>query len=418
MSGWRARGSALGLAALLAIGASGCSAPEPAATPAPVPTSSAPSATVEPPALPAGEPTVIATGLSSPWSVVRLASGSALVSERDTGLVKEITAEGEVRVVGEVPGVQPGGEGGLLGLAVQAEVGASTGSAGGASTGSATGGGGASTGSATESGSATETATPEPGGPWLYAYFTAESDNRIARLPLDGGAGSYSLGEPEDVLTGIPKAGNHDGGRLAFGPDGMLYATTGDANDRDAAQNGSSLGGKILRMMPTGEEPDDNPFPGSLVYTLGHRNPQGITWDATGQMWAAEFGQNTWDELNAIKAGGNYGWPVVEGAASDPAFQNPTAQWSTDEASPSGLAFTRGTLFLAALRGERLWSVTTIDGAQSQPWFVGAYGRIRDVVPGPDGTLWMLTSNTDGRGDVRDGDDRLLQVPLAPAPSG
>jgi glucose/arabinose dehydrogenase len=409
MSGWRARTAAIGLATLLAAGTGGCSAPQPAGTPAPVPTSATPTAPAEPPALPTGEPTVIASGFTSPWSVVRLASGSALVSERDTGLVKELTAAGEIRVVGGVPGVQPEGEGGLLGLAVQAGMSAPTGSANGA-------------GSATATGSPNEgdspTATPEPGGPWLYAYYSSASDNRIVRLPLEGAPGSYTLGEQEDVLTGIPKAGNHNGGRLAFGPDDMLYATTGDAGDRDAAQNGSSLGGKILRMTPTGAEPDDNPYPGSLVYSLGHRNPQGIAWDASGQLWAAEFGQDTWDELNAIRPGGNYGWPVVEGAASDPAFDNPIAQWGTDEASPSGLAFARGTLFLAALRGERLWSVTTVAGAESLPWFVGTYGRLRDVTPGPDGSLWMLTSNTDGRGDAGDGDDRLLQVPLAPAAPG
>jgi glucose/arabinose dehydrogenase len=378
MSGWRTRATSLGTAALLALAATACSTPAPAGTPAPVPTpTSTPTAPLEPPTQPAGAPVVLATGFTTPWSVVRLASGSALVSERDTGLVKELTSEGAVHVVGGVPGVTPGGEGGLLGLAVS------------------------------------------PGTEdWLYAYFTGESDNRIVRFALEGRAGAYTLGAEEDVLTGIAKAGNHNGGRIAFGPDGMLYATTGDAGDPDAAQNGSSLNGKILRMTDTGAEPDDNPFPGSLIYSLGHRNPQGIAWDASGQLWAAEFGQNTWDELNAITPGANYGWPVVEGAASDPAFTNPVTQWGTDEASPSGLAFARGTLFLAALRGERLWSVTTAPSLAVAPWFVEEYGRIRDVTAGPDGTLWMLTSNTDGRGDVREGDDRLLQVPLAPVTPG
>jgi glucose/arabinose dehydrogenase len=338
-----------------------------------------PTAPPEAPAQPAGEPVVIASGLTSPWSVVRLESGSALVSERDTGLVKEITAGGDVRVVGEVPGVVPGGEGGLLGLAVGPGAG---------------------------------------GGSWLYAYHTSATDNRIGRFALEGEPGGYRLGDSEEVLNGIAKAGNHNGGRIAFGPDGMLYATTGDAGQRGAAQDPSSLSGKILRMTQTGAAPADNPFPGSLVYSLGHRNPQGIAWDDSGQLWAAEFGQNTWDELNAIVPGSNYGWPTVEGAASDPAFTNPVTQWSTAEASPSGLAFTRGTLFLAALRGERLWSITTGAGVEATPWFVEAYGRIRDVTAGPDGTLWMLTSNTDGRGDAQDGDDRVVQVPLAPASAG
>ena len=346
-------------------------------TPVPTPSVSvSPSATPEPGALPVGEPTVVAQGFTTPWSVVRLASGSSLISERDTALVKELTAGGEVRVVGEVDGVVPGGEGGLLGLAVP------------------------------------------PGDTWLYAYFTGAADNRIVRYALEGAPGGYTLGAREDVLVGLAKAGNHNGGRIAFGPDAMLYATVGDASVRDAAQDPASLNGKILRMSPTGQVPADNPTPGSLVYSLGHRNPQGIAWDAAGQLWAAEFGQDTWDELNVISPGGNYGWPIVEGVASDASFINPVYQWATDDASPSGLAFTRGAFYLAALKGERLWSVTTDAGAVATPWFEGRFGRIRDVVPGPDGSLWMLTSNTDGRGVPRAGDDKLLEVALETSGAG
>jgi len=373
------------LAALAGCAAPGALTPVPTASPDPGAT---PSASPEPPALPVGDPAVIAQGLTTPWSVVRLESGSSLISERDTGQVKELTAAGGLRVVGGVDGVQPGGEGGLLGLAVSPGAEAP-------STGSGTG----ATGSAT-------------GNTWLYAYFTSASDNRIVRIALEGEPGAYRLGSREDVLTGIAKAGNHNGGRLGFGPDGMLYATTGDASIRDAAQDPASLNGKILRMSPTGDVPPDNPTAGSLVYSLGHRNPQGIAWDASGQLWAAEFGQDTWDELNVISPGGNYGWPVVEGAASDPAFINPVYQWATDDASPSGLAVTRGALYLAALKGQRLWAVTTTSGAVATPYFEGDFGRIRDVVAGPDGSLWMLTGNTDGRGDPRPGDDKLLQVAL------
>jgi glucose/arabinose dehydrogenase len=391
MSRWMRVAATAGLVALLA-GCASAGTPEPVPSPsAPPGTSPSPSPTSEPLALPTGEPTVVAQGFTTPWSVVRLASGSALVSERDTALIKEVTPTGEVRVVGTVDGVQPGGEGGLLGLAVLA---------GGPSTGSGNGGG-----------SGTD-------GTWLYAYFTTASDNRIVRYALDGEAGGYSLGAREDVLTGIAKAGNHNGGRIAFGPDGMLYATTGDAGNRAASQDPASLNGKILRMSPTGAVPPDNPAAGSLVYSLGHRNPQGIAWDGSGQLWAAEFGQNTWDELNVIRPGANYGWPTVEGVASDPAFVNPVYQWSTDEASPSGLAFTRGAFYLAALKGERLWSVTTDTGAVATPRFAGEFGRIRDAVPGPDGSLWLLTSNTDGRGDPRAGDDKLLRVALETADAG
>ena len=364
---------------LLAAGAAtlllaGC-ASETEGAPAPVPTTTStttPSATPEPPALPTGESTVVAQDLDAPWSMVRLAGGSTLISERDTATVKELTDAGAVRVAGQVPGVAPGGEGGLLGLAV----------------------------------------LETDGAPYLYAYITARLDNRILRFPLVGAAGALSLGPGEEVLTGIAKASNHNGGRIAFGPDGMLYATTGDAGDRNSAQDPASVNGKILRMSATGEIPADNPTPGSLVYSLGHRNPQGIAWDASGQLWAAEFGQDTWDELNVISPGGNYGWPVVEGAASDPAFINPVYQWATDDASPSGLAVTRGALYLAALKGQRLWAVTTTSGAVATPYFEGDFGRIRDVVAGPDGSLWMLTGNTDGRGDPRPGDDKLLQVAL------
>jgi glucose/arabinose dehydrogenase len=232
------------------------------------------------------------------------------------------------------------------------------------------------------------------------------------RMAYDG----RGLGEPEVVLDGIARASNHNGGRIAFGPDGMLYATTGDAAIPDLSQDPDSLNGKILRMTPEGAVPADNPTPGSLVYSLGHRNPQGLAWDDDGQLWAAEFGQNTWDEFNRIEPGANYGWPVVEGQGGVEGYVDPVLQWATSEASPSGLAYVEGTFFLAALRGERVWAIDVDDAgaATATPWFVGEYGRIRDVAAGPDGSLWFLTSNT-GR-SPRDGDDRLLQVALEPAP--
>jgi glucose/arabinose dehydrogenase len=166
-------------------------------------------------------------------------------------------------------------------------------------------------------------------------------------------------------------------------------------------------------MTEDGEIPADNPSD-SLVYSMGHRNPQGIAWDTHGQLWAAEFGQQTWDEFNRIEAGGNYGWPVVEGKSDNPAYINPVAQWPTNDASPSGLAFTRGTFFLAALRGQRLWVMYPLSAGGVDPvaYFTGEYGRIRDVTAGPDGSLWFITNNTDGRGTPGPDDDRLWQVRL------
>src|SRR5690606_27700115 len=268
------------------------------------------------PVQPAGDPVVIASGLTSPWSVVLLpeAPGEALVSERDTGVVQHLSADGSLAPIGTVPGVVHQGEGGLLGLAL----------------------------------------LDDAGSRWLYAYLTTASDNRIVRMPLGD---DLALGAPNDVLTGLAKAGNHDGGRIAFGPDGMLYATVGDAAVPDRAQDPASLNGKILRMTPEGGVPSDNPFSDSLVYSLGHRNPQGLAWDDAGQLWAAEFGQNTWDEVNRILPGGNYGWPVVEGQGGVDGYLDPVVQWPTSEASPSALTYVDGTFFVAALRGSRVWAL-------------------------------------------------------------
>ncbi len=365
----------------------GCTQPEPAgplttkpsptATPSPSATASGPVETVEP----VGDPVTIVTGLAAPWSMVRLETGSTLISERDSGVVKELTADGALRDVAVIPGVVHNGEGGLMGLEFVSGEAAGT------------------------------------DGDWLYAMFTSTSDNRVLRFPLQGAPGSYALGAGEEILTGLVKAGNHNGGRIKLGPDGKLYVTAGDAGDSAHSQQYGDLNGKILRIELDGSVPDDNPVAGSQIWSLGHRNPQGLAWDADGQLWAAEFGQNTWDEFNVIQPGSNYGWPLVEGASDDPAFANPVYQWSTSDASPSGLAYVRGTFFLAALGGQRLWAIyPTASGTTAVEYYSGQFGRIRDVVAGPDGTLWLLTNNTDGRGDPRDGDDRILQVSLAPVP--
>src|SRR5699024_878330 len=265
------------------------------------------------------DPEVIASGLEAPWSVV-FVGGTPPVSERDSGRLLEISCDGDAREVARLDEVAATGEAGLHGLAVRDDE--------------------------------------------LYAFYAAGDENRIERFDLLGEAGSLSLGEPETVLDGLPTGSFPNGGRLAFGPEGMLYATLGDTGDRDSAQDRQALSGKILRMSLDGEVPDDNPFDDSLVFTMGHRNPQGIAWDEQGTMYASEFGQDTWDELNVIEAGGNYGWPEAEGGAGEGGsddFTDPVQQWPPSEASPSGMAVTDQSIVIAGLRGQRLHEVPLDD---------------------------------------------------------
>lgn len=367
---------ATGAVMLAAAGCTGTAAPEPSptptTTPSPTPTPT-PTPTEEPNAgvEPTGDVEVLAEGLSIPWSVIPLGDGGALISERDNARILELTPDGDVREVGQVSGVRPAGEGGLLGIAL----------------------------------------LEDAGDTWLYAHFTSGPDNRVVRMPLTGEPGSFGLGEQQTVIDGFVAAWTHNGGRIKFGPDGMLYITVGDAQMRDRAQDREALAGKILRITPEGEVPPDNPFDGSPVWSYGHRNPQGIAWDDSGRLWASEFGQNTWDELNLIEPGQNYGWPVVEGMGGGSEFVDPVFQWPPAEASPSGLAWREGTLFLAALRGQRIWSVDSADAEpEATDWFAGEFGRIRDVVIAPDGSLWFLTNDT--------GNDRLLRVGLGPREAG
>ncbi len=316
---------------------------------------------------PAGT-TVLTTGLQVPWSIA-FHGETALISERDTARVLELSADGATREVAVIEGVTPGGEGGLLGLAVHED--------------------------------------------HLFTYATTASGNRIERRALTGEPGSLGLSPAEVLVEAIPAAGNHNGGRLAIGPDGMLYATTGDAGRPESAQDLESLAGKILRLTPDGTVPTDNPIPGSLVFSLGHRNPQGIAWAGDGTMVASEFGQNTWDELNLIEPGGNYGWPEVEGIADQDGRIDPLLQWAPAEASPSGIAIAEGVVYVANLRGQRLRAVPLADPDSARELLVGEAGRLRDVVLAPDGSLWVLTNTTDGRGQPAEGGDRILR--LAPS---
>ncbi|MEU6096033.1 PQQ-dependent sugar dehydrogenase [Streptomyces sp. NPDC047079] len=321
----------------------------------------------------------VAGKLKTPWGLAPLPGGGLLVSSRDDGTITRIDEKtGKRTELGAVPGVSPAGEGGLLGIAL-------------------------SPGYASDH--------------LVYAYLTTDSDNRIVRMLYDPRkpAGAQ-LGAPDTVFKGIPKGMIHNGGRIAFGPDGMLYAGTGESGERGLAQDRASLGGKILRMTPDGEPAPGNPFGNSAVYSLGHRNVQGLAWDARLRLFAAEFGQNIWDEVNAIKPGDNYGWPEAEGKSTDPKYHNPLAQWHTDVASPSGIAYAEGSLWMAGLRGQRLWRVPlkgTEASGPPQAFLQGGYGRLRTVVAAGGNRLWLTTSNTDGRGEPSKTDDRILELEVS-----
>ena len=326
------------------------------------------------------ESSVIATDLDVPWGLAFLPDGDALFTERDSGRLLRMDAGGNVEEVQTLP-TRGYGEGGSLGLAVSPDY--------------------------------------EEDG-YVYAYYTTVQDNRVVRFRLGE--------EPEPILTGIPFNSYHDGGRISFGPDGMLYVATGDAGIPANSQDLNSLGGKILRLTPDGGIPEDNPFANSPVYSLGHRNVEGLAWDAKGQLYASEFGLNAFDEVNLIRPGENYGWPEFEGdggaEAEAAGYVNPITTWPPDEASPSGAEVLvdgaipqwEGDLFVAALRGERLWRLELgLDGqvVGRDELLREEIGRIRNVVQAPDGSLWVTTSNLDGRGTPEPRDDRILR--LAPA---
>lgn len=314
---------------------------------------------------------VMTEDLEVPWSVAVLPDGDVLVTER-SGRVQRI---GAMPFTHEVSDVTARGEGGLLGLALDPDF--------------------------------TENQT-------VYVYKTTANDNRVERYTVtDSG-----LSGGEVVFDGIPRSGNHNGGRIAFGPDGMLYIATGDAGDDELAQDVDSLAGKILRVTKEGDIPGGNPFD-SAIYSYGHRNVQGLAWDDDDQLWATEHGRSGaatgLDELNRIEAGGNYGWPVVQGDETwadmiPPVLHSgPTTTWA-----PGSLAYDNGTFYFGGLRGRSLYAVPRqgSDVGALRAYFSNEYGRIRDVTVHDD-WLYFTTSNRDGRGTVQTGDDKLVRVPLS-----
>ncbi|MHB1294832.1 MAG: PQQ-dependent sugar dehydrogenase [Anaerolineae bacterium] len=350
--------------------------------------------TEAPPAALAPQADLVATDLQVPWALAFAPDGRLFFTERPGRVRVIVDGVLRERPVAELP-VAAEGEGGLLGLAL-------------------------------------DPAFSENG--YLFVMYTYAQDgelrNRVSRLTVEDEAATSEL----ILLEGIPGGRNHDGGAVAFGPDGKLYIGTGDAGQRDLAQELTSLAGKILRLNSDGSVPDDNPFSGSPVYSYGHRNPQGLAWHPeTGRLYATEHGPSgemglcCRDELNVIQAGGNYGWPLVSDIANNPSFIDPILTSGLDGTwAPSGLAYYggellaewRGNLFFGSLRGEHLHRVVLGEDGTSvvadEEWFTSEYGRIRAVTVGPDGALYMTTSNRDGRALAASNDDRILRIVPAP----
>jgi glucose/arabinose dehydrogenase len=324
-----------------------------------------------------GTPSQVSTGWTIPWDIAWAPDGSfALVTERDHFRVWKINKNGSGKTqVGTVPNSQTtNGEGGLMGVAF----------------------------SPTWNGSTDRE---------VFFMHTSTDNNRIAKMNFDGSSLSgYSV-----VLNGMRKNRYHNGGRIRFGPDGHLYIAIGDAQQSSLAQDRNALNGKILRITKAGAPAPGNPF-GTAIYSYGHRNPQGLAWDSAGRLWSSELGNSNVDELNLIEPGKNYGWPQCEGDCSVSGMTNPKRTWSVASASPSGLAFANGALFMAALRGERMWRIVlngTSVGSVTSHW-TGTYGRLRAVVKVPgENAIWFGTTNADNNGGEPDGSDRLLRSNLS-----
>lgn len=325
----------------------------------------------------------VATDTDIPWGLITLPDGNIIYSRRDAQEVVRLDPSSGVKtVIGKVPNVQgTDGEGGLMGLAV----------------------------------------TPNfpANDPWIYIHHTSPTDNRIVRIQYVNG--SLNTSTLQVLLSGIGRNKFHNGGRLRFGPDGKLYATTGDAQNGAFAQDINNLAGKVLRLNPDGSRPSDNPF-GNYVWSYGHRNPQGLAFDSQGRLWEQEFGNGLQDETNLIQKGGNYGWPNCEGTSSQggggcgtAGYIAPKQTYSTGDASCSGIAIVRDVLYIACERGTRVYR-HVISGSSltnTQELFRGSYGRIRTVEPTRDGALWMTTTNNGDKDSVaNNSDEKIFKVIL------
>lgn len=316
---------------------------------------------------------IVAANLNIPWEIAFLPQGEMLVTERSGTLIRIGTNHEGI----PIQGVHHQGEGGLLGLAIHPNY---------------------------------------ADNHWIYLYFTSQlngvTENRIERYVLDEVANTLTT--KTVILSGIPGSSNHDGGRIEFGPDGMLYITTGDAQQEESAQNTQSLAGKILRIHADGTIPSDNPF-GNPVYSYGHRNPQGLAWDEDGQLWATEHGrsglESGYDELNRIQNGKNYGWPIIQGDQSQEGMEKPIIHSGSNYTwAPAGTAYANGNIFFTGLRGEALYQYSITSHSITRH-LEHSYGRLRAVTIEGE-YLYVSTSNRDGRGSVKEGDDKIIRIPL------
>ncbi|WJV44363.1 PQQ-dependent sugar dehydrogenase [Streptomyces flavofungini] len=310
----------------------------------------------------------LASGVDVAWGVAFLPDGSGIFTERNTFTVHRLTKSGQKTLLGKVPNSQTtGGEGGLMGVEVSPTF-----------------------------------ATDH----YVYFLHTSSEGNRIARMTLE----NNTLSGYKVLLDGMTKSRFHNGGRLRFGPDGKLYAGMGDAQNDSRAQDKNSLNGKILRINPDGSIPSDNPF-GNAVWSLGHRNPQGLDFDSKGRLWQAEFGDSIMDEVNLIQRGGNYGWPNCQGTSgSCSGYVAPKKTWPTASASPSGITIVNDHVFVATTKGERVYRLRIDSGSnlvEQKTYFQGTYDRLRTVEVDPDGDIWLTTS-TDKDGTA--GNDRILLI--------
>ena len=320
---------------------------------------------------------IIAEGLDTPWAIAFLPDGAMLVTERP-GRVRYIDKDGKLasEPVAVLSQVEEIGEGGLLGIALHYNFSSNR---------------------------------------YVYFYYTfsgkgEDTLNRVARMKYQN---NKLIGE-EIIVDNIPGNFNHNGGRIKFGPDNNLYITTGDAQNPTQAQDAASLAGKILRVSDTGRAVSSNSF-NNLVYSYGHRNPQGIDWDKTERLWSTEHGrsgiQSGLDELNIIEPGKNYGWPVIQGEQKREGMVTPIADSGSTTWAPAGAAFVGDSLFFGGLRGETLYeAVINGDNVTIKEHFKREFGRIREVIKGPDEMLYLSTSNKDGRGSPNEGDDKIIRI--------